>query len=88
MKKRIKLKAPVMTNVRMSHSARTGDHCSVNGWWAPFNDVENPRFISEGSIMPSANGGPSNWKLVISNQQQSHIPRYDLPSRGISLDTI
>lgn len=88
MKKRTQLTAPLMRNVRMSHSARTGDHCPANGWWAPFNDVENPYFITEGSIMPSANGGPSNWKLVMSNQQQSQITRHDLPSRGTSLDTI
>jgi hypothetical protein len=88
MKKRIQLKSPVERNVRMSRSARTGDHCPADGWWAPLGDTGNHRFIAEGSIMPSAKGEPSNWRLIVSNHHQSLGPHYDLPSREIALDAI
>jgi hypothetical protein len=40
---------------------RTGDHCPVSGWWASEVEPEAPRFISEGSVMPTHHGLPVQW---------------------------
>ncbi|MGO4188495.1 hypothetical protein [Pseudarthrobacter sp. TAF60_1] len=88
MKKRIQLKSPAERNLSASYSVRTGDHCPATGWWARLGDGGTRRFITEGSIMPSANGEPSNWKLLVSNHHPYQVPRHDLPSKENSLDAI
>lgn len=87
MKKRIQRKSAVAGD-RSAHSTRTGDHCPANGWWAPLNDDRNGHFITEGSIMPSVNGLPSSWKLVLGPPQRAQLPRHDIPPRGLALDSI
>jgi hypothetical protein len=88
MKKRIQLKSPAERNLSTPYGVQTGDHCPATGWWARLGDLGTQRFITEGSIMPSANGEPSTWKLIVSNPHAYQVPRHDLQSREISLDAI
>lgn len=88
MKKRIQLQqTPAVDNGRWS-SPRTGDHCPANGWWAPLNDAANAHFVAEGSIMPSVDGQPTIWKLVVRHSPRTQDPTHDFPSRGFALDSI
>lgn len=43
---------------------RTGDHCPVSGWWASEVEPQAPRFISEGSVMPTHHGVAVSWTRV------------------------
>ncbi|MDT0197477.1 hypothetical protein Q9R30_19220 [Arthrobacter sp. AB6] len=73
----------------MPQSPRTGEHCPVNGWWAPFNDEKNTHFITEGSLMPSINGSAVVWKLIVRRLRwEEQGPAHDLPPRGFALDTL
>lgn len=45
-------------------SLRTGDHCPFSGWWASEVEPLAPRFISEGSIMPTHHGVVVVWESV------------------------
>lgn len=47
-------------NIRVA--SLTGHHCPQAGWWLADEDL-NPRFISEGDVMPAINGRPSHWTL-------------------------
>ena len=40
----------------------TGHHCPETGWWLADEDLD-PRFISEGDVMPAVNGRPAHWTL-------------------------
>ena len=50
-----------------TNGVRTGEHCPRTGWWAPAGGKASttiagePRFIGEGSVMPSINGIPGTW---------------------------
>lgn len=39
---------------------RTGDHCTETGWWSPL-EGGGPRFVTQGSLMPSVEGQPALW---------------------------
>jgi hypothetical protein len=39
---------------------RTGDHCTETGWWSPL-ERGAPRFLKQGSLMPSVEGEPALW---------------------------
>lgn len=39
---------------------RTGEHCTETGWWTPL-ERGDPRFVTEGSLMPSFEGQPVLW---------------------------
>lgn len=42
---------------------RTGEHCSITGWWGLETDPRTKRFISKGSIMPAHAGMTTFWVL-------------------------
>lgn len=42
------------------HLLRTGDHCTETGWWTPL-ERGGPRFVTQGSLMPSLEGQPVLW---------------------------
>ncbi|MDQ0617259.1 hypothetical protein [Arthrobacter globiformis] len=88
MKKRIQLQHTGSSSNGRTPRPRTGDHCPANGWWAPLNDEATQHFITEGSIMPPANGTPMSWKLVIGQPLQVQRPSHDFPPRGFALDSI
>lgn len=61
-------------------AVRTGEHCPESGWWYPAQRqvaeatsvaTSTARFISEGTVMPAAGGGPTLW-----------LPRRDRTSAG------
>lgn len=39
---------------------RTGEHCTETGWWTP-QERGGPRFVTQGSLMPSVEGHPVLW---------------------------
>lgn len=39
---------------------RTGEHCTETGWWTPL-EGGGPRFVTQGSLMPSFEGQPVLW---------------------------
>jgi hypothetical protein len=39
----------------------TGHHCPQSGWWTPGVTGGEARYISEGSVMPTAGGRPVLW---------------------------
>lgn len=87
MKKRIQSQHIAGVDGGGSPGSRTGEHCPVDGWWAPLNDETAAHFIVEGSVMPSVGGNPTIWKLV------RHLPRiqgpsHDVPPKGLALDSI
>lgn len=90
MKKRsIRLEHTRISESGRAQSARTGDHCPASGWWAPLDDEADAQFITEGSIMPSNNGFPGSWKLVVRHpQRRTRKPSHDFPPRGFALDSI
>ena len=67
---------------------RTGEHCPVNGWWAPLSNEASAHFITQGSIMPAVKGHPESWRLLAGQPRQALKPSYDFPPRGFTLDTI
>lgn len=75
MKKRIQQRAGLAGDVSGPRHARTGDHCPASGWWTPLNDEGTGHYITEGSVMPSVNGVPSRWKLVLGHPQRAQLPR-------------
>ncbi len=52
---------------RTSHqpaTAKTGEHCPLNGWWTSADNQGDKRFIGEGSIMPADKGRTVAWTLT------------------------
>ncbi|MFF2300485.1 hypothetical protein [Arthrobacter sp. NPDC058127] len=64
MKKRTAYEKAHPRRISSATTTRTGEHCPTNGWWAPTTDAKNPRFVSEGSMMPSEGGGSVTWVLL------------------------
>jgi hypothetical protein len=52
-------------------TSSTGHHCPITGWWRSAEDLE-PRFISEGDVMPAANGTPTQWTLHLQRGMRNH----------------
>lgn len=88
MKKRNPMKAPLASDFRMAHSARTGDHCPTSGWWVALNEEGNRYFLTEGSIMPSINGAPGNWTLAMSENQQPKVTSHGTVPRQFAFDVL
>ncbi|KRE71630.1 hypothetical protein [Arthrobacter sp. Soil762] len=79
-------------HVRLSENSRalgprTGEHCPVNGWWAPLEGEGDARFITEGTIMPSVNGAPGLWTLTVRPAGRGYAASAG-PAGLTSLDTV
>lgn len=68
-----------------SRQSRTGEHCPLNGWWAPAGREADRRYIAQGSILPADDGESVIWTLVehVPNAQR---PKYALPPAGVFID--
>lgn len=86
MKKRIPHKQLPGRNPHKARRAKTGEHCPMNGWWAPTGREKDRRLIAEGSLMPADNGESITWKLV-ADGSGSRKPKYDHPAVGASIDS-
>lgn len=78
MKKRLSRKRIPTDNGQHARTARTGEHCPLNGWWLPADMQLEKLFISEGSIMPPYEGRPVLWTVVgidIPQMSQGEPPR-------------
>jgi hypothetical protein len=53
------------------HEATTGHHALASGWWRPRTGSPEPRYISQGDILPSHQGSPVVW-VLIAEVQPSH----------------
>lgn len=45
--------------------ASTGHHSPESGWWRPDGDPKPWRYIQKGELMPSIDGEPTHWILVL-----------------------
>lgn len=43
----------------------TGHHAPASGWWRPDGDPKPYRYLQQGELMPSLNGRPVYWTLVL-----------------------
>jgi hypothetical protein len=86
MKKRIPQHHLHSKNARKGREVRTGEHCPVNGWWAPTGGAADAHFVAEGSIMPAQKGESVTWKLVAS-RFGSRKPKYTHPAAGVPIDS-
>ncbi len=65
---------------------RTGEHCPVNGWWAPLNRRSPAHFLTEGSIMPADGGTAVVWTLV-ERPHPSPTPNDGYPALRLPADS-
>ena len=72
-------------NTYKSRQAHTGEHCPVEGWWAPSGREEDRRYIGRGSILPADDGESVAWTLV-ATRSGSRQPKYALPGAGSFVD--
>lgn len=72
MKNRSQMRHTRFSDAGRSFNPRTGDHCPVNGWWAPLNGEGDACYLTEGSIMPSVHGMPGTWTLAARPQQAAY----------------
>ncbi|WP_205754621.1 hypothetical protein [Pseudarthrobacter sp. NamB4] len=74
MKKRI-LRHPFLSSPHSpeSREAKTGEHCPVTGWWAPSGEEADAHFVTEGSIMPSRQGGSTSWALAAGRMEAAQL---------------
>ena len=86
MKKRIQHRQFHSKSSRKGREARTGEHCPLNGWWAPAGQEAAAQLLAEGSIMPPSGGELVTWTLVAS-QFGSRKPQYVLSAAGASIDS-
>lgn len=86
MKKRIPHQHFHGKNSRKGREVRTGEHCPINGWWAPASGTTEANFVAEGSIMPAQKGESVTWTLVAS-QFGSRKPKYAHPAEGAPIDS-
>lgn len=86
MKKRIPQYHFHSKNPRKGREVRTGEHCPINGWWAPAGEAGDANFVAEGSIMPAQKGASVTWTLVAS-QFGSRKPKYTHPAAGVPIDS-
>lgn len=85
MKKRIPRKQ-VVGKTPKDRKAKTGEHCPLTGWWAMYltaSDVSG-RFVTEGNIMPAAEGRSVTW-ILIASESGPRPPRHALPIVGASV---
>jgi hypothetical protein len=87
MKKRIPHRQIPGKNVRKGREARTGEHCPVNGWWAPAGKEAEAQYITEGSIMPPSNNRSVAWTLA-ATRMAVRQPRHIHPAPGASIDSL
>lgn len=43
----------------------TGHHAPASGWWRPDGDPTPYRYLQQGELMPSLDGRPVCWMLVL-----------------------
>ena len=86
MKKRIPHRQFHSKGSQKGREVRTGEHCSLNGWWAPTGQEANPQLVAEGTIMPPDRGNSATWTLVAS-QFGSRRPKYALSAAGAPIDS-
>ena len=71
MKKRMSRRHLPGRDSPQSATAKTGEHCPVNGWWAPAGNDGDKRFIGEGSIMPADKGSSVTWTRTTTGPDSS-----------------
>lgn len=79
MKKRLPQRKFSGQDAPMAFSARTGEHCPVNGWWVSTSGEGASRFIAEGSLMPAELGKSAIWTLAASDFRLRK-PQYTHPA--------
>ncbi|MEW9871794.1 hypothetical protein ABV518_09745 [Arthrobacter sp. HS15c] len=87
MKKRIPHRQFHSKSSRKGREVRTGEHCPLNGWWAPAGQEADAQLVAEGSIMPPSSGELVKWTLMAS-QFGSRKPKYALSAAGASIDSL
>jgi hypothetical protein len=86
MKKHIPHKQLSRKNTPNPHVAKTGEHCPLNGWWAPASLEQDSLFIAQGSVMPADEAKSVTWRLV-ANEFRLRKPNSALPAVGASSDS-
>ena len=79
--------SPTAKNSRKGREARTGEHCPLDGWWAPAGREADAHFVAEGSIMPPNNGQSVTWTLAATHFG-SRKPTHAHPAAGTSIDSL
>ena len=74
-------------NIHQTRQAHTGDHCPLDGWWAPAGSETDRRYIGRGSLLPAHDGESVPWTLVVATSG-SRQPKYALPAPGAFIDAL
>lgn len=74
-------------NTHRARQARTGEHCPLDGWWAPADREADHRYIGRGSVLPAYDGETVTWTLV-ATRTGSRQPKYALPGAGAFIDNL
>jgi hypothetical protein len=53
----------------------TGHHCPHSGWWTPTMTGEEARYLSEGTVMPTAGGLPAVWTPAAGPTSSAPAPK-------------
>ncbi|WP_035778170.1 hypothetical protein [Arthrobacter sp. 35/47] len=73
------------TGTHKTREARTGEHCPVDGWWAPAGREADQRYIAQGSVLPAHDGDTVTW-IFVARRSDSRQPKYALPAAGAFID--
>ena len=72
-------------NTQTTRQARTGEHCPLDGWWAPAGGGADRRYIGRGNVLPAHDGDTVIWTLV-ATRTGSRQAKYALPAAGAFID--
>lgn len=69
------MKKPISHKKHSLPVSTTGEHCPLNGWWAPTDQATGTTFITEGSIMPAKAGKCVTWTLIAGQSDPGQVKK-------------